>query len=109
MYIKKLIVVKKFNFSCSNWCFYHCTGLFGDLILHDNSDPDSDPTGWVILNPDPDPTCTCQVITEPDPDRLKVSDPGGSRSATLVKTSVADPDPGSGVRCLLGPWIRDPE
>jgi hypothetical protein len=24
-------------------------------------------------------------------------------------TSVADPDPGSGIRCLFDPWIRDPE
>ena len=23
--------------------------------------------------------------------------------------SVADPDPGSGIRCLFDPWIRDPE
>jgi hypothetical protein len=23
-------------------------------------------------------------------------------------TSVADPDPGSGIGCLFGPWIRDP-
>jgi hypothetical protein len=22
--------------------------------------------------------------------------------------SVADPDPGSGIRCLFNPWIRDP-
>jgi hypothetical protein len=22
--------------------------------------------------------------------------------------SVADPDPGSGIRCLFDPWIRDP-
>jgi hypothetical protein len=25
-----------------------------------------------------------------------------------LKSSVADPDPGSGIRCLLDPWIRDP-
>ncbi len=25
-----------------------------------------------------------------------------------VSTSVADPDPGSGIRCLFDPWIRDP-
>jgi hypothetical protein len=23
--------------------------------------------------------------------------------------SVAEPDPGSGIRCLFDPWIRDPE
>ncbi len=23
-------------------------------------------------------------------------------------SSVADPDPGSGIRCLFDPWIRDP-
>jgi hypothetical protein len=27
--------------------------------------------------------------------------------ATLGR-SVADPDPGSGIRCLFDPWIRDP-
>jgi hypothetical protein len=26
----------------------------------------------------------------------------------LTITSVADPDPGSGIRCLFDPWIRDP-
>ncbi len=25
-----------------------------------------------------------------------------------VMNSVADPDPGSGIRCLFDPWIRDP-
>jgi hypothetical protein len=25
-----------------------------------------------------------------------------------VPVSVADPDPGSGIRCLFDPWIRDP-
>ena len=33
---------------------------------------------------DPDPTG--QVILDPDPERYKVSNPGGSRSATLLKT-----------------------
>ncbi len=30
---------------------------------------------------------------------------------SIVKTSVADPDPGSGIRdwVLFDPWIRDPE
>jgi len=46
------------------------------------SDPDPDPTGQVISDPDPDPAC--HVIPDPDPDRLKVSDPGGSGSATLL-------------------------
>jgi hypothetical protein len=27
----------------------------------------------------------------------------------IILTSVADPDPGSGIRCLFDPWIRDPE
>jgi hypothetical protein len=26
-----------------------------------------------------------------------------------VFCSVADPDPGSEIRCLFDPWIRDPE
>ncbi len=26
----------------------------------------------------------------------------------FVVDSVADPDPGSGIRCLFDPWIRDP-
>jgi hypothetical protein len=30
------------------------------------------------------------------------------RTLTLAVPSVADPDPGSGIRCLLDPWIRDP-
>ncbi len=31
------------------------------------------------------------------------------QAAMLAKTSVADPDPGSGIRCLFDPWIRYPE
>ncbi len=30
-------------------------------------------------------------------------------SLLLSLTSVADPDTGSGIRCLFDPWIRDPE
>jgi hypothetical protein len=26
----------------------------------------------------------------------------------MLKTSVADPDPRSGIRCLFDTWIRDP-
>jgi hypothetical protein len=28
--------------------------------------------------------------------------------SSMVICSVADPDPGSGIRCLFNPWIRDP-
>ena len=31
------------------------------------------------------------------------------KKITLVATSVADPDPGSGIGAFLTPWIRDPE
>jgi len=45
---------------------------------------DLDPTFQSITDPDP----SCQVISDPDPDpdpgQTKVSDPGGSGSATLV-------------------------
>ncbi len=27
----------------------------------------------------------------------------------LISSSVADPDPGYGIRCLFDPWILDPE
>jgi hypothetical protein len=30
-------------------------------------------------------------------------------SYMIISCSVADPDPGSGIRCLFDPWIRDPE
>jgi hypothetical protein len=32
-----------------------------------------------------------------------------SKKKQSESTSVADPDPGSGIRCLFDPWIRDPE
>jgi hypothetical protein len=31
----------------------------------------------------------------------------GSEYITAVGNSVADPDPGCGIRCLFDPWIRD--
>jgi hypothetical protein len=30
------------------------------------------------------------------------------RKKSIDYTSVADPDPGSGIGCLFDPWIRDP-
>jgi len=40
--------------------------------------------GSRILNPDPHLNYN-QVISDPDPGQTKVSDPGGSGSATLIK------------------------
>jgi hypothetical protein len=35
--------------------------------------------------------------------------PGGKPFTLALSRSVADPDRGSGIRCLFDPWIRDPE
>ncbi len=32
---------------------------------------------------------------------------GGGSTTTFFSISVADPDPGSGIRCLFDPWIPD--
>ncbi len=34
---------------------------------------------------------------------------GNTAMNNFIISSVADPDPGSGIRCLFYPWIRDPE
>jgi len=49
-----------------------------------NTDLDLDRTCQVITDLDP----TCQVISHLDPDREKVSDPGGSGSATPVSVLI---------------------
>jgi hypothetical protein len=40
---------------------------------------------------------------------LVISQSSNFCAVFLVLYSVADPDPGSGIRCLFDPWIRDPE
>ncbi len=51
----------------------------------------------------------------PDPDPYKMNTDPQSwlyyvtlRYGMIGYVSVADPDPGSGIRCLFDPWIRDP-
>jgi hypothetical protein len=39
---------------------------------------------------------------------FKINFLGRSQKANSATSSVADPDPGSEIRCLFDPWIRDP-
>jgi hypothetical protein len=51
-----------------------------------------------------DPGCLSR-ITDPN---FSIPDPGSASINVSILTSVADPDPGSGIGCLFYPWIRDP-
>ncbi len=43
-----------------------------------------------------------------DPDSIRSVDPDPAKKTTQIEiSSVADPDPGSGIGYLFDPWIRD--
>jgi hypothetical protein len=45
---------------------------------------------------------------EPSEEEQQDLQPHSLWKKPLFEVSVADPDPGSGIRCLFDPWIRDP-
>ncbi len=50
--------------------------------------------------------CRLKLLTVPPPSLNQ--DSSKCAHKTQINCSVADPDPGSGIRCLFDPWIRDP-
>ncbi len=53
-------------------------------------------------------TSVSQRYESADPDLYRYQNVTDPQHCIFLYTSVADPDPGSGIGCLFDPWIRDP-